>query len=188
MNTSSDKNLPDLPLSFDNDQTVETEKLFTSLSSLALVAACTLSRVNSLNTRQFEYLLTWWLINYYKNDRNAKYNWSAKSWPFKMKIACVASVSVGFRRKERGTRVKDREKSGASKRALVSFLARSKPKVPFLGISLLRNQTEMLATQAKMKRNLAPIEIAVVDMTTVHFAWTYPNPLGREIWITITLS
>ena len=37
-----------------------------------------------------------------------------------LKIACVASVSVRFRRKERGTRVKlvkDREKSGASKRA-----------------------------------------------------------------------
>ena len=33
--------------------------------------------------------------------------------------------------------------------ALVSFLARSKPKVPFLGISLLRDQTETLATQAK---------------------------------------
>ena len=32
-------------------------------------------------------------------------------------IACVESVSVRFRRKERGTRVKDREKSGASKRA-----------------------------------------------------------------------
>ena len=63
-------------------------------------------------------------------------------------VACVASVSVRFRRKERGTRVKDREKSGASKRALVSFLARSKPKVPFLSISLLRNQTETLATQA----------------------------------------
>ena len=28
-------------------------------------------------------------------------------------IACVASVSVRFRRKERGTRVKDREKSGS---------------------------------------------------------------------------
>ena len=34
--------------------------------------------------------------------------------------------------------------------ALVSFLAWSKPKVPFLGISLLRNQTETLATQAKI--------------------------------------
>ena len=31
---------------------------------------------------------------------------------------------------------------------LVSFLARSKPKIPFLGLSLLRNQTETLATQA----------------------------------------
>ena len=28
-------------------------------------------------------------------------------------LACVASVSVRFRRKERGTRVKDREKSGS---------------------------------------------------------------------------
>ena len=45
-------------------------------------------------------------------------------------LACVASVSVRFRRKERGTRVKDREKSGASKRALVSFLARSIPQSP----------------------------------------------------------
>jgi len=33
------------------------------------------------------------------------------------KIACVASVCVRLRRKERGTRDKDREKSGASKRA-----------------------------------------------------------------------
>ena len=83
--------------------------------------------------------------------------------PFIACVASVASVSVRFRRKERGTRVKDRKKSAGSKRggrgvrvkvrvfhflALVSFLARSKPKVPFLGISLLRNQTETLATQA----------------------------------------
>ena len=33
------------------------------------------------------------------------------------KLACVASVSVRFKRKERGTRVKDRAKNGASKRA-----------------------------------------------------------------------
>ena len=32
-------------------------------------------------------------------------------------LACIASVSVGFRRKEPPTRVKDREKSGASQRA-----------------------------------------------------------------------
>jgi len=41
----------------------------------------------------------------------------SKNLMFPAKIACVASVSVRFRRKERGTRVKDREKSGASKRA-----------------------------------------------------------------------
>ena len=33
--------------------------------------------------------------------------------------------------------------------ALVSFLAWPKPKIPFLGLSLLRNQTETLATQAR---------------------------------------
>ena len=91
-------------------------------------------------------------------------------------LACVASVSVWFRSKERGTRVKDREKNGSSERAgrgwerkegnrflpsppfplfyclaLVSFLALSKPKISFLGVSLLRNQTETLGTQAKMR-------------------------------------
>ena len=44
-------------------------------------------------------------------------------------LACIASVSVRFRNKEQGTRVKDR--------ALVSFLARPKPKIPFLCLSLL---------------------------------------------------
>ena len=72
------------------------------------------------------------------------------------------------------SRVKDRVKNGASKRggggeerkkerkeafpspfplfhflALVSFLARPKPRISFLGLSLLRNSTETLATQAK---------------------------------------
>ena len=54
-------------------------------------------------------------------------------------VACVASVSVRFRSKERGTRVKI---------ALVSFLARPKPRIPFLGLSLLRNQAKTLSTQA----------------------------------------
>ena len=34
--------------------------------------------------------------------------------------------------------------------ALVSFLARPKPRIPFLRVSLLRNQTETLATQATL--------------------------------------
>ena len=33
--------------------------------------------------------------------------------------------------------------------ALVSFLARLKPRIPFLGLSLLRDSTETLATQAR---------------------------------------
>ena len=85
-------------------------------------------------------------------------------------LACVASVSVRFRSKELGTRVKDRAKNGTNKRAgkelpfpcpsplfhflvLVLFLARSKPKIPFHGLFLFRNQTETLATQAKLQYN-----------------------------------
>ena len=86
-------------------------------------------------------------------------------------LARVASVSVRFMNKERGTRVKltarkmeeVKERGGGGFPsspplslplfhflALVSFLARSKPKIPFLGLSLLRNQTETLATQASV--------------------------------------
>ena len=37
--------------------------------------------------------------------------------------------------------------------ALVSLLARPKPRIPLLGLSLLRNQTETLATQATLRSN-----------------------------------
>ena len=104
----------------------------------------------------------------------ARSNLSQRRLRASLGLACVASVSVRSMSKERGTRVKDRAKNGGSKRAgrgwvsflplpplplslplvhflaLVSFLARSKPKVPFLGLSLLRNQTETLATQASV--------------------------------------
>ena len=65
-------------------------------------------------------------------------------------VACVASVSVLFRNDERGTTVKDRAKNGTLFHflALISFPVRPKPKIPFLGLSLLRNQMEALATQA----------------------------------------
>ena len=61
---------------------------------------------------------------------------------FALSLAYVASVSVRFRSKERGTRVKDRAKNDASKRAgrewlSFHFPARSKPKIPFLGLFLL---------------------------------------------------
>ena len=62
-------------------------------------------------------------------------------------IASVASVSMWFRCNERGTRVKDRAKNGAFF-TLVPFLSPSKPKIPYLCLSLLRNQMETLVTQA----------------------------------------
>ena len=84
------------------------------------------------------------------------------------RLACVASVSVWFQSKQRGARVKDRAKNGASERAgrgweevsflpfplplpPLLFLGLSKPKMPFLGLSFLRNQTETLVTQAKAR-------------------------------------
>ena len=48
-----------------------------------------------------------------------------------------------------GAKNEERESKTARQMALVSFLARSKPKIPFLGLSLLRNLTETLATQAR---------------------------------------
>ena len=44
--------------------------------------------------------------------------------------------------------------------ASVSFLARPKPRISFLGLSLLRNSTETLATQAKSTANSNSFKIA----------------------------
>ena len=88
-------------------------------------------------------------------------------------LACVASVSVWFRSKERGARVKDRATNGASKRAgrgwgrekgnAVSFVPLPHPPLSSFGSRFisraaktenllssvfLRNSTETLATQA----------------------------------------
>ena len=68
-------------------------------------------------------------------------------------LACVASVSVGFRSKELA-----REKRGGRKSFLSpspSFIFWLSPqfragKIPFLGLSLLANPTETLATQANL--------------------------------------
>ena len=77
-------------------------------------------------------------------------------------IACVASFSVLFRSKERGRRVKDRAKNGASKRLgrgierkvgsrSISLAAKTENPV------LLPNQTETLATQACCFINNYPV-------------------------------
>ena len=65
-------------------------------------------------------------------------------------LRSIATVSVRFRNKERGTRVKDRAKNCAIKRAWVSihFSRGQNRKSWFLGLSLRRNQTETFATQA----------------------------------------
>ena len=68
-------------------------------------------------------------------------------------IACIASVSVRFRSKERGRKSNTTRKIAQVTLtipllpqfhflALVPFLVPPKPKVSFLGLSLLRNQTE----------------------------------------------
>ena len=88
-----------------------------------------------------------------RSDHGTKWPDSELRHPSAWKVTCVASVSVQFSSKEQGTRVKDRAKNGASL-ALVSFLARPKPRIPFLGLSLLRNQMETLATQATWKEPL----------------------------------
>ena len=62
-------------------------------------------------------------------------------------IACAASVSVRFRSKERGTRVKDHANFFFNFFWL-SFHFWSGRNRKSLGVSLLRNQTETLATQA----------------------------------------
>ena len=76
-------------------------------------------------------------------------------WDVKLPLAGVASVSVRFRSKERGTSQRPREKAfpcglGAKNEERVKDRARPKPRIPFLGLPLLRNQTETLATQAKL--------------------------------------
>ena len=64
--------------------------------------------------------------------------------------------------------------------ALVSFLARPKPRIPFLDLSLPQNQTETLATQARIRLShpfyiylklvLCPIEVPKVGLK-VFFYW-----------------
>jgi len=76
-------------------------------------------------------------------------------------LACVASVSVGFRSKERPRngifgdlparnmgREPKNEREGWGRCSRPIFRAGKTPKIPFLGLSLLPNTTETLATQA----------------------------------------
>ena len=75
-------------------------------------------------------------------------------------VACVASVSVRFRSKERGTRVK---------MALVSFLVRPKPRIPFLGLSLLRNQTKRFRPRLLSWTIISTLR--TVRLVPMHIKW-----------------
>ena len=137
-------------------------------------------------------------IKYLRDIRNRKWGrvTMLELTNYAMLIACVASVSVRFRSKERGTIVKDCAKNGVSKRAgsgwgrkegnaspppfhflaRVSFLARFKPRILFLGLSLLRNQTKTLATQATMLKKPMPF---LVQRKHCFRIWRMPSMRSR---------
>ena len=77
--------------------------------------------------------------------------------------------------------------------ALVSFLARPKPRIPFHGLSLLRNQTETLATQAKLNVNftiglIQPNNNETCFLKDYHISdplWIYNTPYPGTVISTI---
>ena len=58
-------------------------------------------------------------------------------------------------------------KNGASERALFPFLALPKRKIRFLGLSLLRNQTEALATQAKIFVVKTELQLQFIELVSL---------------------
>ena len=64
--------------------------------------------------------------------------------------------------------------------ALVSFLARPKPRIPFHGLSLLRNQTETLATQAKLNLNFT---IGLIQPNNNETCFLKDYHISDPLWI-----
>ena len=96
------------------------------------------------------------------------------------KLACVASVSVRFRSKERGTRVKDCAKDGASKRAGRGW-GRKFPSVPSLSplfhflalVSFLRRpKLVFLCSETKRKRLLRRLHVKVNRVLITFSKWS----------------
>ena len=84
-------------------------------------------------------------------------------------VACVASVSVRFRSKEGGTRVKDRAKNGTFFGS--HFISRAAK----TGLSLFRNQMETLATQAIIDVNPVTSESGRHDAWSSTLRFVYEN-------------
>jgi len=110
------------------------------------------------------------------------------------RLACVASVSVGF-----GSKELQREKWSEIPLFLFFgsrpiFRADKTPKIPFLGLSLLPNPTETLATQASRRLRLITLtETLIISGITntecnncfiIHWPrWVvYPFKMGQEFW------
>ena len=64
--------------------------------------------------------------------------------------------------------------------ALVSFLARPNPRIPFLGLSLLRNQTETLATQARLLRITDYVLILLINRVHLVFQCSFASLRGSH--------
>ena len=77
-------------------------------------------------------------------------------------VACAVSVSARFRSKERGTRVKMAQVKVSFFGARFISRAAKAENSDFLGLSLLRNQTETLATQAISTVNHDPFSYIAV--------------------------
>ena len=77
--------------------------------------------------------------------QNVKLYKNALEYNERLPLACVASVSVGFRGKEL-----PREKREGRFWLSTQFRAGKITKIPFFGLSLLPNPTETLATQARL--------------------------------------
>ena len=55
--------------------------------------------------------------------------------------------------------------------ALFSFLVRPKPTIPFLGLSLIRNETDTLVTQAQMY--VSRTDVQNMQKSNVYFPYRY---------------
>ena len=94
-------------------------------------------------------------------------------------VACAVSVSARFRSKERGTRVKMAQVKVSFFGARFISRAAKAENSDFLGLSLLRNQTETLATQAISTVNHDPFSYIVRgnQLNALNLTYSDNNPM-----------
>ena len=119
-----------------------------------------------------------WLGNclFWFADQNISKRWKCSC----LVLACVASVSVRFRSKEWGTRVKDRAKNGASKRAGTDWFS--------FHFSRCQNRkslsTVYFCSETKRKRLLRRLAWSLDGVFPVPLGQftsvTYPRRTGRK--------